>query len=271
MFDTSIHMARMQRSAGTARVRIGPRGLVDLGQSGSARAMLPRVTAGLPEIVFLNISGGLASGDRLDFAVETLPGTRALATTQTAERAYRAEGPHAHARVRLSVGEGGWLDWLPQETILFNGARLRRDTQVDLAPGAGCLLLEMLVLGRLAMGETLCRLSLTDRRIVRRASRMVHHDAFALDDSALARLDGAAMLDGARAVATLVMIAPHAPDLLATARAALGEPGVTAAASAPPGRLILRLLAADGWPLRRQINRLLRVLRPDPLPRIWQV
>nr|WP_255522425.1 hypothetical protein [Paracoccus sp. NBH48] len=61
------------------------------------------------------------------------------------------------------------------------------------------------------------------------------------------------------------------PTGWAAARAVLDEPGVTAAASAPPGRLVIRLLATDGWPLRRQINRLLRVLRPDPLPRIWQV
>ena len=73
------------------------------------------------------------------------------------------------------------------------------------------------------------------------------------------------------ALATLAMIAPQAPDLLAPARAALDEPGVTGTASAPPGRLVIRLLARDDWPLRRQIHRLLTVLRPDPLPRVWQV
>ena len=250
---------------------MGPRGLADLAQSGSAKAMLPRMTAGLPEIVFLNTSGGLASGDRLSFAVTLRDGSRALATTQTAERAYRAEGGAARAEVRLQVGENGWLDWLPQETILFDGARLVRDTQVDLAPGAGCLLLEMIVLGRLAMGERPARLHLRDRRVVRRAGRVIHHDAMALDDATLPRLGGPALLDGARAVATLAMVAPHAPDLLARARSALGEPGVTGAASAPPGRLVIRLLAQDDWPLRRQVNRLLAALRPDPLPRIWQV
>ena len=250
---------------------MGPRGLADLAQSGSAKAMLPRMTAGLPEIVFLNTSGGLASGDRLSFAVTLREGSRALATTQTAERAYRAEGGAARAEVRLQVGENGWLDWLPQETILFDGARLVRDTQVDLAPGAGCLLLEMIVLGRLAMGERPARLHLRDRRVVRRAGRVIHHDAMALDDATLPRLGGPALLDGARAVATLAMVAPHAPDLLARARGALGEPGVTGAASAPPGRLVIRLLAHDDWPLRRQVNRLLSALRPDPLPRIWQV
>ncbi len=261
----------MQRSQGAAHVVMGARGLVDLAQRGSAKAMLPRMNAGLPEIVFLNTSGGLASGDRLRFAVDLRAGTRALATTQTAERAYRAEAAPARAEVALNVGPGAWLDWLPQETILYEGARLERDTVVELAADAGCLLLEMVVLGRLAMGERPARLHLRDRRTIRRAGRLVHHDALALDDDALTRIDGAAMTGGAPAMATLAIIAPHAPDLLTRARETLAEPGVTAAASAPPGRLVIRLLAADGWPLRRQINRLLRALRPDPLPRIWQV
>ena len=267
----AIATTRMQRSRGAASVRLGPRGLLDLAQSGSAKAMLPRMTAGLPEIVFLNTAGGLASGDRLDYRVGLTPGTRALATTQTAERAYRAKDAPARVTLHLTVGEGGWLDWLPQETILYDGARLRRETTVDLAPGAGCLLLEPIVLGRIAMGETIRHLHLSDRRIVRQDGRVIHHDALALDDAALSRLHQPAMLGEARAMASLALIAPHGPDLLEPARAALDEAGVTAAASAPPGRLVVRLLARDGWPLRRQIMRLLRVLRPDPLPRIWQV
>lgn len=261
----------MQRSKGRAYVTMGPGGVIDLAQSGSAKAMLPKVTTGLPEIVFLNTSGGLASGDMLEFGVKLRPGTLALATTQTAERAYRAKESPAQAHVKLWIGEDGWLDWLPQETIMFNGSKLDRATEVDLAPGAGCILLEMIVLGRLAMGEKLSHLHLTDRRIVRQAGRVIHHDALALNDEALTRLENPAMLHGAQAMATLVMIAPDAPDRLTAARSALNEHGVTSAASAPSGRLIIRMLASDGWPLRKQINRLLLALRPDPLPRIWQI
>ncbi|WP_348984651.1 urease accessory protein UreD [Paracoccus sp. PARArs4] len=262
---------RMQRSAGRAHVVMGPRGLIDLSQRGSAKAMLPRMTAGLPEIVFLNTSGGLASGDRLAFAVDLRPGTRALATTQTAERAYRATDDPAQAQVSLTVGAGGWLDWLPQETILFHGSKLDRHTRIDLAGDAGCMLLETVVLGRIAMDEVPARLHLRDRREVYRDGRILHHDALALNDATLPRLAGPALTGTARALATLAVIAPHAPDLLTRARDVLDEPGVTGAASAPPGRLVIRLLAQRDWPLRRQVNRLLGALRPDPLPRIWQV
>lgn len=270
MFDATATHSPLQRSTGHASVTMGPRGLVDLAQSGSAKAMLPRVTSGPPEVVFLNTSGGLAAGDRLDFSLTLGAATRAIATTQTAERAYRADQP-ARSRVTLRVAQHGWLDWLPQETILFDGARLQRSTTVDLAEGAGCMLLEMIVLGRQAMGERLCQLHLRDRRMVRQQGRIIHHDALALDDTSLPGLAGPAMLNGARALATLAIIATNAGDLLTRARAVLDESGVSATASAPPGRLILRLLAQDGWPLRRQINRLLAALRPDPLPRVWQV
>lgn len=270
MFDDTA-MPAMQRSHGSAQVRLGPRGLLDLAQRGSAKAMLPRLATAMPEVVFLNTSGGLASGDRLSFGVELTPDARALATTQTAERAYRAEGAPAVARVDLTIGRNGWIDWLPQETILYDGSALERHTSVDLAEGAGCLLLEMIVLGRVAMGETPRRIHLRDRRTVRQAGRIIHHDALALDDAVLTRTRNPAILGGARAMATLALIAPHAPDLLQKARSVLDEPGVTTAASAPPGRLILRSLAAEGWPLRRQVNRILRAIRPDPLPRIWQI
>ena len=103
--------------------------------------------------MFLNTSGGLASGDRLSFAVTLRPDTRALATTQTAERAYRATGPAARAEVRLTVGHNGWLDWLPQETILFDGSALSRQTCVSLAADAWYLGVETVILGRAAMGE----------------------------------------------------------------------------------------------------------------------
>ncbi|MGQ0566030.1 MAG: urease accessory protein UreD, partial [Gemmobacter sp.] len=81
----------------------------------------------------------------------------------------------------------------------------------------------------------------------------------------------AAMLGGARAMATLALVHPAAPDRLAALNAVLDEPGVEAGASALDGRLVLRLIAWDGLPLRRQILRSLAVLRPGPVPRVWQV
>jgi urease accessory protein len=253
-----------QRAQGDARVTLGPDRLLRLRTEGSAKAILPGGTAGR-EVVFLNTAGGLTSGDRLRFGL-TVAG-RATATTQTAERAYRAPGVPARMEVTLAVEAGGWLDWLPQETILYDAAALVRRTVIDLAPGAGCLALEAVVLGRAAMGEAVRRIRFRDRREIRLAGAPLWVDPLALDDAVLT--GGSAVLDGARAFATIVMTGEAA---LAPLRAVLDEPGVTAAASAFAGRTILRMLAADGWPLRRQVVRALHVLRQGrPLPRVWQI
>ncbi len=219
--------------------------------------------------MFLNTSGGLTGGDRLSYSVTLEDGLRATATTQTAERAYRAGAGLARVDVTLRVGAGGWLDWLPQETILFDAAAMDRRTRIDLGQGAGCLALETVVLGRAAMGETVGRIRFRDRREIWLGDRPLHVEPLTLDDAALAA--GVAVLGGARAFASLVMIAPGLEDALAPLRRVLDEPGVTAAASAFDGRLTLRAVAQDGWPLRRQIARAVSVLRRGAvLPRVWQ-
>lgn len=254
----------MQRAKGEALVTLLADRLVRLRTEGSAKAILPGGTAGR-EVVFLNTSGGLTSGDHLRFGLDLQAG-RAVATTQTAERAYKATGLPARMDVRLTVGAGGWLDWLPQETILFDHAALDRRTVIDLAPGAGCLALEAVVLGRAAMGETLRQVRFRDWREIRREGHPVWIDPLALDDAALA--GGAAVLGQSRAFASIVMTGEAPIDPL---RAVLDEPGVTGAASAFAGRTVLRLLAADSWPLRCQIIRILHILRQGrPLPRVWQ-
>ncbi len=243
--------------------------LGDLRQAGSAKAILPHVGA-VPEVVFLNTSGGLTGGDRLSYGVTLGDGACVVATTQTAERAYFSNQGAARVDVSLSVGEGGWIDWLPQETILFDGSNLVRHTRIDLGAGAGCLALEAVVLGRAAMGETVARLAFRDRREIWAGDRPVHIEPLFLDDAGLQA--GAATLGGARAFASVVMVCPDAGDLLAPMRAVLTVEGVVAAASAYDGRLTLRMMAGDGWPLRQQIARALHVLRRGAaLPRVWQI
>jgi urease accessory protein len=252
----------LQRAKGAAFVALGPDRLVRLRTEGAAKAILPGGHAGR-EVVFLNTSGGLTSGDHLRFGLEVEG--RAVATTQTAERAYRAAAGPARMEVRIAVGPGGWVDWLPQETILFDRAQLDRRTVIDLAPGAGCLALEAVVLGRAAMGETVRDIRFSDHREIRRDGAPLWLDPLALDPSAL---EGPATLNGARAFASLVVTEERPVEPL---RAALDEPGVAGGVSAFAGRTAIRLLAADGWPLRRQVLRLLHILRQgQPLPRVWQ-
>ncbi|MEM9798275.1 MAG: urease accessory protein UreD [Pseudomonadota bacterium] len=249
---------KLQRVRGAAMVRLGRRGLLDLRQQGSAKAMLPRTDAPHPEVVFLNTAGGVTSGDRLDYAL-TVDG-HATGTTQTAERAYRA--PDAPGEVRITLDVTGRLDWLPQETILFEGSALRRRTDVRLGNDAEFLGVETLVLGRAAHGEVVRRITLDDHRRITRGGRLLYEEHLALTSDILA---DPACLGGARAMSTLVFLAPGAADALGPIRDALGTDGH---ASAWDGRLVARLMAADAAPLRRALIRAIVALRGD-LPRVW--
>ena len=259
--------------AGFAQSR-GATRLLRLHQAGSAKAMLPPA-AGC-ELVMLNTSGGLTGGDRMQIAVTQGTGTHLTATTQTAERAYRSTTGRAHVTAQYDVADAAHLDLLPQETILFDRAALSRDQHIALTGSATCLWVETLILGRAAMGETVTRLDVTDRRRITRDGRPVFVENLRLTDDILP--GGLATLANGRAFATLVLVAPDAADRLPAARAALGDTalgdtalGDAGAASAFDGKLVARLMARDGWPLRQALIRLIRAIRPGPLPRVWQI
>ena len=261
-----------QRSQGVAEVgfhRADGRTRLDrLYQSGSAKAFVHPGAPG-PTVVFLNTSGGMTGGDRLRFGLTIGAGARVVATTQTAERAYCSTQGRAEVDVCHQLGPGAHLDWLPQETILFDHAALRRRTRVDLAAGASCLMLESIVLGRAAMGEVLGTVDLIDRRSISREGVPILIEPLVLGSQALAA--GLGVWQGARAFASLALVAEGAEARLPALRAALDEPGVSGGASAFDGKLTVRLMARDGWPLRRQILRVLAVLRDAPPPRVWQM
>jgi urease accessory protein len=269
MLDAIQHIA-MQRSHGEARVsfrlRDGAARLADLRQAGSGKVMFPRTSGPVPEAVFLNTSGGLTGGDRLDYGLDIGAGCRVLATTQTAERGYCSLGMPAQIRLTAGLGAGARLDWLPQETILYQGSSLHRRTEIDLAEGASCLIAESLILGRRAMGETLGQAELLDQRMIRRNGRPVWAESFRLTPEVLAS-PSPALLNGARAMAVVCLVAQGAEDAVGPVRAVLGDGG---AASGWDGKCVVRLVAGDGWPLRQQLARILRVLTGRDLPRVWQ-
>lgn len=263
----------MQRAKGRAFASFALRGgaarLVDLSQKGSAKVMLPRVAGPVPEVVFLNTSGGLTGGDVLDLSLDLAPGLRLAATTQTAERAYSSNQGAAEVRFAARVGAGARLDWLPQETILFEGAHLSRQTRIDLEADASCLVSESLVLGRLAMGEELRAARLLDQRMICRQGRPVWADALHLDPEVLARRSSPVLLGGANAFGVVALVARGAEDAVAALRALPPMAGASLAVSGWDGRCLARVLAADGLALRKTMALIIKTLSARPLPRVW--
>lgn len=268
--------------AGVARVSFATASdevvrLADLEQRDPLKILFPDpLDETQPVAVLVNTGGGIVGGDSLAIEAELGARAAALVTAQAAEKIYRSWGPPARVAARLRVGEGARLEWLPQETILFDGARLDRRLAIDLAEGAECLAGEILVFGRRARGETMQSGALGDRWSVRREGRRVWEDALILDALDEAVLDKPALFAGARASATLVCASADPAKALEIARDALAG-ATNAGAGIVNSLLVARLLDPDPARLRRDYARAWSALRaglwdlPGRLPRLWHV
>jgi urease accessory protein len=219
------------------------------------------------EAVVINSAGGMTGGDRADIDLKVESGARLMITTAAAEKIYRSLAADTQIDVKLAVGAGGALAWLPQETILFDQARLRRSVDVDVAAGASLLLGEAIVFGRAAMNESVVRGFLFDRWRVRVGGALVFAETVRFDGGIAERLAVPAIGGGCITVATLIVIPGH-DETVAAVRAAqdsfVGEVG----ASAWNGLAVVRLIASDGAVLRHDLIAVLKAF-DVPLPRLW--
>lgn len=256
-----MNEVRHQRSEGAVHLTMGPKGILRLREAHAAKVRIP---FGVPEAILINTGGGLAGGDRFAFDITAEATSRLTVTSQAAERVYRTLGSAAEVDVTLTAKDDATLMWLPQETILFDGAALSRRITAELSPSARFLAVESVILGREAMGEQVARARLTDRWRIRQGGKLVFADDLAFDGTPPA---STATLGEARAFATVVLIAPEAEDLLDLVRAAIGDRG---AASAWTGKLVARLAARDGFDLRKSLIPALTLLaRGGGLPKTW--
>ncbi|RBP13853.1 urease accessory protein [Roseiarcus fermentans] len=263
-----------QRAVAEARATFvrGRRGAepMRLYETGGLRWRFPRATD-VCEAALVNTGGGVAGGDSYRVALALGAGAAVEATTVAAEKIYRSDGPPARIATALELGDGARLRWLPQETLVFEGARLERSLAIDMAADADLLAVETLVFGRLAAGETRIDASLSDSWRLRRAGRLVFADETRLDRAG-ATLDRPACGAGARAIATLLAAAPGVEARLPDVRAALEghEAEVEAGASAFDGLIVARLVSASPSRLRKAAIAAIVALSGREPPRLWQ-
>jgi urease accessory protein len=270
----------MQRVQAVGRLAVAAHGgrtrIEQLYQQGAAKIRMPVISGGSLEAILINTAGGMTGGDRLDWEFEVGPGAAAALTTQASEKAYRAESGVARIRTVARVAEGGHLSWLPQETILYDRSALERRLDVDLAPGATALIVESVIFGRRAMGETVATARFRDVWRIRVGGRLVHADTVAFDGDVAARLSHAAVTGGASAIASVLLIAPDAEQRLEAVRAIVGPLGgasfwtLRGDAGETNGKLLARLVANDGYDLRQRLVPLLGLLNGQAgLPKVW--
>jgi urease accessory protein len=277
-YATTVH--------GVAEIGFAQRGgvtrLCHLYERDPLRVLFPAPEAGDPILgAIVTTSGGLVAGDRLDIAVRVDPQAAAYVTASAAEKVYRSLGPTTTIRQALTIGQGAALEFLPPETILFDGARLRRETTVEIGPGGAFLGGDIFVFGRRARGERFTNGFLREVWEVRRAGRLVWGDALHLDGDIAATVDDPACFDGAAAFATLIL-APAERDsqsFVDGARVvqAAAPDGIKAGVTAVAGLVVARWLGADAASLRRAYAALACHFRAEALglqarlPRIWHV
>jgi len=254
----------------------GPTRVEHLYQCDPLRLLRPNPAPGDPlTAVLLNTAGGLVAGDRLHVSVAAGAGSSALLVAQSAEKVYRSEGARVQVRVELTAAAGAWLEWLPQETILFDGARLCRQTQLELAAQARVLAGEILVLGRLSSGERFRRGALREAWQLRVDGRLVWLDALELEADPEDCIRAPAGFGGASACATLVHWTPQADERLQALRPLLPSgQDLRAGATIVNGLLLVRWLARDPLRLRQSYAEVWTALRsaagfPQRLPRLW--
>jgi len=236
-------------------------------ETGSLRVRCPGAPAAELEAVIINTAGGVAGGDRFALDIAAGEGTRLVVTTAAAEKVYRSLGEDSTVNVKLDIAAGATLAWLPQETILFDRARLARSIEVDLASDAQLFLAEAMVFGRTGMGETVENGALSDRWRVRCGGKLIYAETVRLAGPIVARLAEPAVANGGVAVATVLAVPGH--EAMVDAVRALqqrfgGEVGV----SVWNGLASVRLCAADGAALRHDLTHVMTALR-GALPRLW--
>ncbi len=256
----------------SARFAIGHRGtrIADLYETGGFRLKFPFKDNDTAEAVLVNTGGGMTGGDTLTIDITAEAATRAVVTTQSAEKIYRSSGAMAQLHTRIALEADCTFAWVPQETILFSGARVARELSVELPDSATFLAAESVVFGRSASGEILSDGYFSDIWRIRRGGRLVFAENVRLEGDIAALLARTAIANGARAIATLVLMSPTAEEQLEPAREAMQRDAAICALSAWNGMVVARLLSRDAQSLRTAVARLVTQLRGSPMPRVWQ-
>ncbi len=272
-----------QRVDGEARIafRLGPHGrsvLADLYQRAPCRVLFPATEADEPvQSVLLTTSGGLTGGDRTRVGITIGANAHATVTTQAAERIYRALPSEGDAviQVEMRVETGAWAEWLAQETIVFEGSRLRRSFAANVASTGRLLAVESLVFGRTAMGECFDTGLLHDSWRIERGAKLLWADALHLEGDVRKLREAPFGFGTSVACTTVLYVGSDAPRQLGVARQLLEHCGLQCGATSLDGIMLARIVADDAAALRATVMKLVAGLRkaaaslPERLPRVW--
>jgi urease accessory protein len=225
--------------------------------------------------IIVHPPGGIAGGDRLELSTFVDRAAHSLLTTPGAAKWYRSSGPLATQQIKFDVAEDAALEWLPHETIVFDGALARQQTEIRLSAGARYIGWEVLCLGRSGAGERFTHGQWHARTFIERSGKALFLERAVLDGGNGAD-SSPVLLANHSVVGTLIAAAPQfSSELLALCRQAAPENG-SAAVTLLPGIFVARYLGDSSEAAKRYFVALWRMLRPALLgkaavePRIWR-
>ncbi|MGA0426670.1 MAG: urease accessory protein UreD [Alphaproteobacteria bacterium] len=277
MFDAdSVSDDQLQRSHGAARLAFANRdnrnSIVERYASAPVRILTPSVQGGIPEAVLANTSGGIAGGDTSHVDILVAQNAQALVTGQAAEKIYRSIDMPASIRTVIKIEDGSTLEYLPQESILFDGAKLNRAVNISLGARSCLLLSEMFVLGRWAMNEDFTRGIFLDRWSIDVAGQPIWREGLRVEGG-LSSLSSSLGFANARALATIFYAGANAAEVLGLARDVIGPMG---GATIVRGMLVVRMLGNEAGMLKQQLGEIISIIRaaalgrPAEVPRVWR-
>ena len=261
---------KLQRAHGQIALTFCGNKLEELYQSGCAKIMLPKTYGEMTEAVMLNTSGGITGGDRLNVKIQVENGA-VVATSQTAERLYRSITEPAKIEITLRAYNAATLHWLPQETIIFDGAELDRTVCLDMSADSKCLLAETIVMGREAMGEDIRVCHFTDNWRLYREGQLFHAESLRLTDRVAEIMAVPAGGNGARLLSTILYAGFDAEQKAGLLTSVVETCSSKCAMSCWNDRLVIRFMSLHPRFARADIKELLCALSGQPLPRVWQV
>ena len=244
--------------------------LKDLRQQGPYRAIFPRPPQGTMEAVIINTAGGITGGDEFATQITANDHAKISVTTQAAERIYKTPDlTLSSMHARLCAKPNAQLYWLPQETILFEGSRLYRRLEAEVAEDSKFLMVEPLIFGREASGETLKSCHLDDSVCITTGKKPIYIDRIKLSGDITSILKRPAVANGGRAMASIVLVDPRAKETLADINGLL--PSSAGASLLADNILVVRLLCADSFALRNALLPILKHLTHNAIPKNWRL
>ena len=254
----ALHLA----AAGQSKIK-------NLFQQGSTRALFPRRANGL-ECIIINTSGGLTGGDEFSNSIKCEDQSNITVTTQGCERIYKSgDGSAAIVENKIELKNAACIRWLPQETIFFDHGRITRKLKVNLSSEAEALIVEPVIFGRIAMGETDISGYFDDKIEVCVDDKIAFLDKTRLSGNISEILKRQAVADGSTATAIIIFKSKKAKSFLKNFKDRLNNQ--SGASLISEDFLVARFIAPTGYELRQMLVPIITEITDKNLPKTWRL